>query len=117
MAEFADRLQGISGGFLRTPAVDATKLEGMFDFTLNFTPQNQSVVVSTGIGAAIVNNAAPPATAGNAGAGPAPLATDPSDNITFQEALASQLGLKLELEKRPMPVLVIDHLEKAPTEN
>ena len=28
-----------------------------------------------------------------------------------------QLGLKLDREKAPMPMLVIDHLEKTPTEN
>jgi uncharacterized protein (TIGR03435 family) len=33
------------------------------------------------------------------------------------QALEKQLGLKLELQKRPMPVLVIDHVEQKPTEN
>ena len=33
------------------------------------------------------------------------------------EALDRQLGLKLELRKHPMPVLVIDHVELMPTEN
>jgi uncharacterized protein (TIGR03435 family) len=28
-----------------------------------------------------------------------------------------QLGLKLELVKRPMSVMLIDHLEENPTEN
>jgi uncharacterized protein (TIGR03435 family) len=28
-----------------------------------------------------------------------------------------QLGLKLEMEKRPVRVLVIDHVEQKPTEN
>jgi len=28
-----------------------------------------------------------------------------------------QLGLKLEPEKAPMPMLVIDHLDKTPVEN
>ena len=32
-------------------------------------------------------------------------------------ALIEQLGLKLELQKRMMPVLVVDHLEETPTEN
>jgi uncharacterized protein (TIGR03435 family) len=116
MAEFAERLQGLSGGFLRNPVTNATGLEGMFDFTLNFTPQLQTTVVSTGNGAVVAN--APTAVAGTFSTGPAPLAAaDPSDNITFLEALSSQLGLKLELEKRPMPFLVIEHLEKTPTEN
>jgi uncharacterized protein (TIGR03435 family) len=119
MAEFAERLQGMSGGFLRNPVTDATKLEGMWDFTLNFTPQAQVAIVSTGTGGTLVTSQAAPVAAGGgvAGAGVTPLAGDPSDNITFLEALSSQLGLKLEIEKRPMPVLVIEHLEKMPTEN
>jgi uncharacterized protein (TIGR03435 family) len=28
-----------------------------------------------------------------------------------------QLGLKLEMQKRSMPVIVIDHLEQKPTDN
>jgi uncharacterized protein (TIGR03435 family) len=119
MDEFAERLQGFSGGFLRMPAVNATNLEGMFDFTLNFTPQLQTTILSTGTGA-VMTSAAPAAAAagGTFSTGAAPLgAADPSDSITFQEALSSQLGLRLELEKRPMPVLVIEHLEKMPTEN
>jgi uncharacterized protein (TIGR03435 family) len=33
------------------------------------------------------------------------------------DALEKQLGLKLEERKLPMPVIVIDHIERAPTEN
>jgi uncharacterized protein (TIGR03435 family) len=44
-------------------------------------------------------------------------ASDPSGVITLPEAIERQLGLKLELEKRPISVLVIDHIERTPTEN
>ena len=37
--------------------------------------------------------------------------------LSLPEAISKQLGLKLELEKRPAPVLVIDHVEQKPTEN
>jgi uncharacterized protein (TIGR03435 family) len=33
------------------------------------------------------------------------------------EALLKQLGLKLQMEKRPIPVLVVDHVEDKPTQN
>jgi len=35
---------------------------------------------------------------------------------TLIEALEKKLGLKLALQERPMPVIVIDHLEEKPTE-
>jgi uncharacterized protein (TIGR03435 family) len=36
--------------------------------------------------------------------------------VSLFEALG-KLGLKLEKEKRPSPVLVIDHLDEKPTDN
>lgn len=104
MDEFAERIAPMAGGLLRSAAVNATGLEGTFDFTINYSPRSATAAVSAG--------------ANTAGAGPAPLvAADPSDNITFLEALTSQLGLKLELVKRPAPHMVVDHVEKMPTEN
>jgi uncharacterized protein (TIGR03435 family) len=35
----------------------------------------------------------------------------------LQAALPKQLGLRLEARKMPIEMLVIDHIEKAPTEN
>jgi uncharacterized protein (TIGR03435 family) len=37
--------------------------------------------------------------------------------VLLQDAVAKQLGLKLVLEKRPIPALVLDHIEEKPTEN
>jgi uncharacterized protein (TIGR03435 family) len=37
--------------------------------------------------------------------------------VPFADAIQKQLGLKLEVHKRPQPVLVIDHMEEFPTEN
>ena len=44
-------------------------------------------------------------------------AADPSGAVSLSEAVSKQLGLKLELEKRPAPVLVIDHVERKPIDN
>jgi len=44
-------------------------------------------------------------------------APDPSGVLTIFEAVEKQLGLKLEKQKRTMPVIVIDHIEQKPTEN
>ncbi len=44
-------------------------------------------------------------------------ASEPNGALSFFDAVNKQLGLKLEKEKRPVPVLVIDHIEEKPTEN
>jgi uncharacterized protein (TIGR03435 family) len=44
-------------------------------------------------------------------------APDPNGAISLCEALEKQLGLKLETQKSPMPVLVVDHVEQKPTDN
>jgi uncharacterized protein (TIGR03435 family) len=56
---------------------------------------------------------------GNAGQSEsaAPMASDPSGGLSIFEAIEKQLGLKLETQKRPLPVVVIDHLEQKPTDN
>jgi uncharacterized protein (TIGR03435 family) len=42
---------------------------------------------------------------------------EPNGAVSLPEAVRHQLGLKLELRKYPMQVLVIDHIEEKPTEN
>ena len=42
---------------------------------------------------------------------------DPNGALPLPDAISKQLGLKLELKKRPMQVLVIDHIDENPTEN
>jgi uncharacterized protein (TIGR03435 family) len=82
--------------------VDATGLDGAWDFTLSFSGIN--VLQGAGRG----GNAA-------AGAGGVAGASDPTGGLSLFDAVQRQLGLKLELRKRPMPVLVIDHIEEKPS--
>lgn len=96
MTQFAERLQGLAPGYLRVPVLDATKLEGAWDFTLNFSP----------IGA-VQGGAGPTGDIGQGG-----VASDPTGAMTLFQALPRQLGLRLEQEKRPNPVLVIDAAER-----
>jgi uncharacterized protein (TIGR03435 family) len=44
-------------------------------------------------------------------------ASDPNGALTLPEAIDKQLGLKLEKEKRPVSVLVIDRVEQKPADN
>jgi len=87
------------GGVAHASVLDATGLDGSWDFTLAFSPEAQR--------------------AGNASAGGAledspAVAAAPTGRVTLFEAIESQLGLKLESTKRPGPVLVIDHMEQKP---
>jgi uncharacterized protein (TIGR03435 family) len=71
---------------LGRPVVDKTGLDGVFDFNLDWTPENSSQTRAD----------APP---------------------SIFVALQEQLGLKLEAQKAPVEVLMVDHVEKIPTEN
>jgi len=104
MAELASLLPNIASGYLGgKPVEDRTGLEGSYDFVLNFSVAG---AVNGGGG----RGADPMA----AGAGSA---ADPSGGMSLFDALSKQLGLKLEMQKRPAPVLVIDHAEQKPTDN
>ena len=108
MAQFAEGLPLLPVN-LRTnyPVLDATGIDGAWDFTLTYRNLNAG---NQGPGGSRGGDVAPPA-------GGVPEASDPSGGLTFVEALEKQLGLKLELHKRPEPVLVIDHVEEKPTDN
>ena len=85
------QLAGNLAGLLRRAVVDETNTPGSFTYTLSWSPENQSA-----------------AEKGAAAAIPGP---------TLLEALREQLGLRLEERKIPMQVLVVDHVERRPTEN
>jgi uncharacterized protein (TIGR03435 family) len=104
MAQFAEDLPRIANGYIKEPVIDATGLDGAWDFTLNFTGINR------------LNGPARGAEAG-APAGGIPSAVDPTGGLSLFDAVQRQLGLKLEKRKRPLPVLVIDHIEEQPTGN
>ena len=102
MAEFAEMLPDLASGYFNTPVGDSTGLAGGWDFTLNFSSKRQI-----------------PATTGGSNAQPngAAQASTPNGTLSLFEAMEKQLGLRLEKQKRPLPVLVIDHMLDAPTEN
>jgi len=100
MAQFAELLPSIAPGYLHTQVIDSTGLEGGWDFTFSFSPMG-----------VLQMNRKPNENAANGEA------ADPTEALSLFEALNRQLGLKLETQKRPHPVLVIDHIERTPAEN
>jgi len=81
--------------------VDKTGLSGIYDFTLKWTPMATTVAGSTDSNGSAQTEG-----------GAAVDATGPS----LLTALEEQLGLKLDPQKGPVEVLVIDHVEQ-PTAN
>ena len=94
MTQFADDLQGVAAGYIFYPVLDGTGLKGGYGFTLSFRGLNKikSVAIDSE-------------------------SSDPNGALTIFAAVSRQLGLKLEKQKRPQPVLVIEHIDETPTEN
>lgn len=91
--------------------VDRTGLDGKYDFTLEFTLPDNGFMVAVGVTTPI----APGQTAPLNKNGPSPPQQDAVPIIS--SAMEKQLGLKLEATKIAVDTLVIDHVEKTPTEN
>jgi uncharacterized protein (TIGR03435 family) len=90
MFHFAD----ILSQFVDRPVVDKTGLEGMYDFKLEWVPEAPVDL-----------------------ADPERRATDTSLGPSLFTAIQEQLGLRLEAQRLPVSVLVIDRAERVPTEN
>lgn len=113
LSDFASRLADQLG----TPVVDKTGLSGTYDFAVSFAPE-------PGQGVLAFSGPPPPApgaggAAGAGAAGPKPLSADAQqfDAPPLAAAIQEQLGLKLEKKKGPVDILVIEHIEKTPSEN
>jgi uncharacterized protein (TIGR03435 family) len=81
----------IAPSFIDRPVVDLTGLKGAFDIKLDWVPRPLTGNVEE-------NGAVP-------------------TGSTVFDALDQQLGLKLEERRLPMPVIVIDHIERVPAQN
>lgn len=113
MTEFAKQLQYVANGFIYYPVVDRTGLKGGFDFSLNFSSVQQMMPGSGGGGGGSGAGSAAGSPAGNS----VLPASDPNGALSLFDAVKTELGLRLEKEKRTEQVLVIDHIEEQPTEN
>jgi bla regulator protein BlaR1 len=81
---------------LNRTIVDKTGLTGQYDITLQWTPDEEQIPKGMGNGSPI-NGGAPP---------------EDSSGPSIFTAIQEQLGLKLESQKGPVEILVIDHVEE-----
>ena len=101
MANLADAL----GHFMDKPVVDMTATQGRYDMTLALAAPDFRIML---IRSAVAAGAAVP-----------PQALKALDNpLGDSRALAlEKLGLRLDSRNAPLDVLVVDHMEQAPTAN
>jgi len=96
--------------FVDRPVLDMTELKGDYQIVLDLS-------MSDILRVARATGALPPGALPGvpAGVSAADAASDPSSSSVF--ATVQKLGLKLEPRKEPIETIVVDRLEKAPTEN
>jgi uncharacterized protein (TIGR03435 family) len=91
--------------FLDRPVVDMTGLKGVYDLTLDLTPEDRTtMLIRSAVAAGVV---LPPQ---------ALALLDSGSTVSLFDAL-KKVGLSLEQRKSPMEVIVIDQMQKTPTEN
>lgn len=112
MTQFAEQLQTIAPVYLHYPVLDGSGLEGSWDLSLSFSPAPPNLAGPKLAGGGGKGGGPPAPSGGGAG-----VLSDPSGAVSLFDALDKQLGLKLEMHKRPEPVLVIDYIEEKPTDN
>jgi uncharacterized protein (TIGR03435 family) len=100
MVKFSD----ILANQLDRPVVDMTGLKGTYDITLDFA-QDAALMRAK---MAAMGAAPPPGLAPDAGE---------SNGPTIFSALTEQLGLRLEARKGPVDLLIVESVQKMPTEN
>jgi uncharacterized protein (TIGR03435 family) len=86
MDALAEALHDMAGGYLTSPVVNSTALQGSWDFEIKWTPRGA-------------------------------LAQAGDDGISIFDAVDKELGLKLELQKAPRPVIVVDSVNEKPSDN
>jgi uncharacterized protein (TIGR03435 family) len=100
MSELADTLERMATAYIDHPVVDASGLEGGFDFTMGWTAK------------ALLQPVPQPDGGQDGQAGQA----SDLNGITVFEAMERELGLRLVRQKRTIPVIVVDHVDEKPIE-
>jgi uncharacterized protein (TIGR03435 family) len=113
-----ERLAEMLSGMVDRPVVDMTELKGNFQVSLALSMEDLGNIARKNAAAAGMSL---PMGGPGAGAGAGDASRTPSSAASAPTSSAfgavQQLGLKLDSRKAPVEMIVIDHLEKTPTEN
>jgi uncharacterized protein (TIGR03435 family) len=95
------------------PVLDMTEMKGAYQLTLDLSMQDiMAAAQAQGMGGRGFGGLGGGAPGANV---TVPSASDPSGGAVFNAV--QKLGLKLDARKAPVETIVVDHLEKTPTEN
>jgi len=114
MAKLAETLSRFAG----KPVIDMTELKGNYQVALDLSMMEvagmaRAAGMGMGMGGGMMGG--PGGGGGDAPRGPAEAASTPGGASIFSAIQA--LGLKMDSRKLPIETLVIDHIEKTPTDN
>jgi uncharacterized protein (TIGR03435 family) len=97
-------LAGMLSSQLGQTVTDATSLQGKYDVGLYWVTGSRSAPP-------------PPPPPDGGGSMPTAVLAESEAGPTLMQAVQDQLGLRLESKKGPVEFIVVDRMEKAPTEN
>jgi uncharacterized protein (TIGR03435 family) len=92
------------------PVLDMTELKGNYQVTLDLPMEDLQLLARRNAAALGIQMPAPPPSAN-----PADAASTPGGSAVF--TAMEKFGLKLDARKAPVETIVVDHLEKTPTDN
>jgi uncharacterized protein (TIGR03435 family) len=107
MAKFVDT--GVTP-MVDKPVIDVTDLKGRYDITMDI-PMAELMNVARKMGAPVPNS---PGGGGADSSRPADAASEPTGSIY---GILQSLGLKLEPRKMPIDLIIVEKVEKLPTDN
>jgi uncharacterized protein (TIGR03435 family) len=92
------------------PVLDMTELKGHYQVSMDLPMEDLMILARKQAALLGIDIPGPPA-----GTNPGDAASTPGGSAVF--AAMEKLGLKLDARKAPVETIVVDHLEKTPTEN